>query len=230
MEADYYAIVACNQQSEIDKYIENAVVTDYKYLSKNKSSITCAAQKIDVGYLCLMFLGINKDYSYQQIPMAIVAIDNMAPNDYYNINTYVEPSYIPFKNLTRIFLPYKTPHLIGYGKVKVAHWNGNGLECNVTFDLDFSGDCKSITIHRRGQLCCPDKYFGNHFSVANKTFYAKDGDRRFTWQMHFESGVNEIPITIEDYHGNKSTSIVNVRAEFVSSDAPQIEIENNIYN
>ena len=46
--------------------------------------------------------------------------------------------------------------------------------------------------------------------------------------MHFDDGDNEIPVTVEDYHGNKREYNVVVRAEFVRSDAPQIDIDNNI--
>jgi hypothetical protein len=65
--------------------------------------------------------------------------------------------------------------------------------------------------------------------VANKVLFAKDGyEQRFTWKMHFDDGDNEIPVTVEDYHGNKREYNVVVRAEFVRSDAPQIDIDNNI--
>ena len=46
--------------------------------------------------------------------------------------------------------------------------------------------------------------------------------------MHFDDGDNEIPITVEDYHGNRRDYKIVYRAEFVRSNAPQIDIDNNI--
>ena len=37
-----------------------------------------------------------------------------------------------------------------------------------------------------------------------------------------------IPIIIEDNHGNKRELELNVRAEFVRTDVPSIDIDNNI--
>lgn len=226
MEADYYAVVACSNQNFIDKFVENSVVTDYKNLSTSKSNIVCIPEDNESGYYCIVLLGINKDYSYQQLPIAVVALDNVAPNNNYQPGVFEE---FTFKNNTKVLMFKKNSEIFGNASVQVAHWDGNGLECNVTFIISFAGDAKSATIHRRGELCYPDKYLGNHFSVADKVFYATDGyEQRLTWKMHFDDGDNEIPVTVEDYHGNKRDYNVIVRAEFVRSNAPQIDIDNNI--
>lgn len=229
MKADYYAIVACQNQYFIDVFVEKAVVNDFKTLGVSKSSLPCTCQRIKSGYLCIFLLGINKDYSYQQLPISVIAIDNSAPErGYYSDKV---PSSMPFKNGTKIIIPKSAPKIDGSGTVYVDHWAGNGLECNVTFNIEMSGDCKSVTIQRRGELCYPDRYLGNHLRPEDKVFYAKDNlSQRFTWKMHFDDGDNEIPIVTEDYHGNKSTYKVVVRAKFVRSNSPHIDIENNIYN
>ena len=226
MVADYYAAIACSSQSFIDKFVENSVVKNYKNLSTTKSNLSCVAENNNSGYFCIVLLGINKDYSYQQLPVAVVAVDNAAPNNNYLPGVF---EGFNFKNNTKVIMPNKATEIFGNASVRVAHWDGNGLECNVTFLVNFAGDAKSATIHRRGELCYPNKYLGNHFSVADKVFYAKDGyEQRFTWKMHFDDGDNEIPVTVEDYHGNKRDYNVIVRAEFVRSNAPQIDIDNNI--
>lgn len=46
--------------------------------------------------------------------------------------------------------------------------------------------------------------------------------------LHFTDGDNYIPIIIEDNHGNKRELELNVRAEFVRTDVPSIDIDNNI--
>lgn len=227
LKADYYAVVACNNQGFIDKFVENAVVADYKNLSSTKSSLSCVAQTIDSGYLCLFLLGINKDYSYHQIPFALVALDNSAPSE--QLYTEEKTSSLSFKNGLNIIIS-NAPSIYGSGMVSVLNWAGNGLECNVTFNLFFRDDCKSITIQRRGELCYRE-YGGTYYlRQEDKTFYAKDynGSHLFTWKMHFDDGDNEIPVIVEDYHGNRASYKVVVRARFERSNAPQIDIDNNI--
>ena len=229
MQADYYALVACNNQPFIERFVENAVVADYKNLSTSKSSLICKAQDFKNGYLCLMLLGINKDYSFQQVPIALVALDNSAPSQHYHHSETV-PN-LSFKNKTTIIIPSNAPKIHGVGEVSVPHWDGNGLECNVSFDLNFIGDCKSITIQRRGDLCYYSPFTDSYlFKPENKTFYAKDykNSHNFTWKMHFDDGDNEIPVIVEDYHGNKASYKVVVRASFVRNNSPQIDIDNNI--
>ena len=226
MKADYYAILACRGQNFIDIFVENSVVKDFQNLSTSKTNIPCVTVNNDSGYFCLVLLGINKDFSYQQIPFAVVAVDNSAPSE-------VEPSgnlsVYDFRNGEKVILPANVTQIFGNATVRVLHWDGNGLECNVTFLVNFAGDAKSVTIHRRGELCYPNQYLGNHFPVEDKILYAKNGyEQRLTWKMHFDSGDNEIPITVEDYHGNKRDFNVIVRAEFVRSNSPQIDIDNNI--
>ena len=101
-----------------------------------------------------------------------------------------------------------------------------------TFSLAFLGDCKSITIQRRGELCYREYGGTYYFKQEDKTFYAKDynGSHQFTWKMHFDDGDNEIPVIVEDNHGNRASYKVIVRARFVRNNAPQINIDNNIEN
>ena len=226
MKADYYAIVACNNQDFIDKYVENAVVADYKNLSKEKTSLNCTAQEITSGYLCVVLLGINKDYSYQQVPLALVAIDNEPPLKRFSIANYIEENKkkIEFKNDMKIIMPSDLPLLKGSANLQIEHWDGTGLSCRVTFGILFLGDCKSVTIQRRGTLA---EYLGR----SDKVIYAKDRpSSSFTWDLHFEDGDNEIPVIVEDYHGNKSTYHIIHRAEFERSNVPFIDIDNNIFN
>lgn len=225
MTADYYAVISCQDQKIIDDFIENSVARDFRNLSQTKTNIPCVGNIQESGYTCLVLLGINKDYSYYQLPFAIVAIDNSAPAGENYPEQFVN---FNFKNETRILLPNNVPEISGTALVEVDHWSGNGLECNVTFGISFSGDAKSATIHRRGELCYPSE-FGNHFPVANKSFYAKDGSKQqFIWKMHFDDGDNEIPVTVEDNHGNKKEYKIIVRAKFVRDNTPRINIDNNI--
>lgn len=50
----------------------------------------------------------------------------------------------------------------------------------------------------------------------------------FTYKLHLENGDNIIPLTVEDYHGNKRNGQIVIRAEFVRNGASDINIDNNI--
>lgn len=248
IQADYYAVVACQDQAYINQFVEQAVGNNFTGLSSSLSSpLTCHYRKGTSGYRNVFLLCINKDWTYKQIPLATFALDNSAPEPsfydassrlartryYYqneNTSSKSEPSSLSYKNRIRVSYPSNKPKIFGDASVLITNWDGNGLECNVTFQVELSGDTKSATIQRRGELCYYDKYLGYHFKPEDKVIYAKDhkGAYTFTYKMHFDGGDNIIPIIVEDYNGNKHKGSITVNAEFVRSNAPSINIDNNI--
>lgn len=227
MVADYYAVVACGDQNYIDKFVENSVVKDYKNLSTTKTNLTCVSENEKGGYLCVMLLGINKDYSYQQQPIAVVVVDNVAPE-----NDYLPGRFeaFEFKDGLKVIMPQNAPIFRGNANVRIINSAGNGMDCNVTFVVSMFGDTKSVTLQRKGQLCGPD-FDRNHLRAENKVVLARDGyEQRFTWKLHLEDGDNEIPVIAEDIHGNTRTFKVVHTASFVRRDTPSISIDNNIEN
>ena len=248
IQADYYAIVACQNQAYINQFVEQAVGNNFTGLSPSLSvPLNCHYIKGTSGYRNVFLLGINKDWTYKQIPLATFALDNSAPESsfydvssrftrtryYYNIENTIsksEPSLLNYKDRIKVLYPSNKPKIFGGASVLITNWNGNGLECNVTFRVELSGDAKSVTIQRRGELCYYDKYLGYHFKPEDKVIYAKDhkGAYTFTYKMHFDDGDNIIPVIVEDYNGNKHKGSITVNAEFVRSDAPSINIDNNI--
>lgn len=236
IKADYYAVVACEYQKFIDQYIEQLVANDFKGVSTTLSApLQCHYRKDASGYRTVFLVCINKDWTYKIYPLAVFAMDNSNPKCLQPIiyDYPQEPSSLIYKDKIRVLFPDNSPRIYGGACVSVTDWDGNGLECNVTFKVDFAGDCKSVTIHRRGSLCYYQPYFGNHFKPEDKVIYNKYiGPYTFTYKMHFESGNNIIPFTLEDYHGNKNEGIITIKARFVRDDAPSVKIENNnsIYN
>lgn len=231
MSADYYALVACSNQQYIDDYVENIVGNGFKGLATTLSQQLICHQKSGAsGYKCLMLIGINSDWSYTQQPIGVIALDNSAPHNdsYYCSDNDVK--HIDFKNGMRIILPANKPKVFGNAFVQAVHWDGNGLECNVTFRVSFSGDVKSVAIQRRGDLCYREYGGGYYFKQEDKMIYAAQHSSpyTFTYKMHFDDGDNIIPVIYEDYHGNKSKSEVRIRASFVRNSAPDINIDNNI--
>ena len=244
IKADYYAVVACEYQNYMDHFIEQLVANDFKGVSTTLSApLQCHYRKDTSGYRTVFLVCINKDWTYKLYPLAVFAMDNstpmcLTPKLSYNIlgNLYDyphEPSSLLYKDKIRVLFPDNRPCIYGGACVSATNWDGNGLECNVTFSVDFSGDCKSVTIHRRGSLCYYEKYSGYYFKPEDKVIYNKYvGPYTFTYKMHFESGDNIIPFTLEDYHGNKNKGTIIIKARFERNDSPSVNIENNnnIYN
>ena len=254
IKADYYAVVACESQEYIEQYVEQLVGSNFDGVSTSLSiPLSCQYRKGTSGIRNVFLLCINKDWSYKQIPLATFALDNEAPNtvlsDYQGRLTEREwfmrggISYEPQKKSTPVMLNYKDnlriiyppnrPLIYGTAMVEVPNWNGNGLECNVTFKITFSGDTKSVTIQRRDKkLCYYSEYIGYHFRPEDKIIYAREHTSPyiFSYQMHFEAGDNFIPIIVEDYNGNIKKGSIKIHAEFVRRNSPSINIENNIYN
>ncbi len=231
MTADYYALLACSNQKFIDDFVERVVGNGFKGLITSlNQQLICHQKRGTSGYKCLMLVGINKDWSYIQQPIGLIALDSSAPRNCFYTCTKNEVNNIDFKNGMRIVLPSNKPKVFGNAGVSVDNWAGNGLECNVTFRVFFSGDVKSVAIQRRGELCYKQYSGGYYLKQEDKMIYA-DQHRSpyvFTYKMHFDDGDNIIPIIYEDYRGNKSTSKVRVRAEFVRNNTPDINIDNNI--
>lgn len=235
MQADYYYLYATCSQQELDKFVEDMVVNGFPNSKTSPCGIfKCNTIKNKTGYKVLLLIGIdNKDWSYQICPLGLVVTDLSAPifeligesvlkGNYYN--------YIDLKGNLRILLPSNKPLVDGFAYVNVPHWDGNGVECNVTFNISFGGDAKSVTIKRTKDLCYHYGGFWDELRPENKTISLSKVKNPyiFTYKLHLENGDNIIPLTVEDYHGNKRNGQIVIRAEFVRNGAPDINIDNNI--
>lgn len=223
MQADHYILYATSSNDEIKELVENIVSNDYiSALQTLQGNMQCLTDLNSDGYKCIVLVGINDDWSYQIEPLGIVAIDNTPPtlsgNYSHNVNE------IHFKDNKHVILPKSKPIIDGIANVSVVDWDGNGLKCNVTFKITFSGDAKSVTIVRNKRLS--EQYV---LGIENKVIYLnnKKSPYMFTYELHFESGDNIIPIIVEDYHGNRNEYELNVRARFTTV-KPDIQIDNNI--
>lgn len=165
---------------------------------------------------------INDDWSYNIEPLGLVAIDNTPPTLDNSIPHTTNT--ITLKGNKRVVFPKDKPQIDGQAHVAVSNWDGNGVECNVSFIVTFSGDAKAITIVRNRKLCYP----GEH-RVENKVvnLSGKDSPYMFTYTLHFEGGNNIIPIIVEDYHGNRNEYTINVHAKFTRKTS-NVQIDNNI--
>lgn len=237
LKAKYYYLYATCSQNELDKFVEDMVVKNYPNSSLTGNGIfPCYANAGKSGYKCLTLIGINEDWSYSICPLGLIATDLRAPfieDDFVNSllggNRY---TFIDFKGNQRVKLPTNKPLIDGYAFVDVPNWDGNGVECNVTFRIKYLGDIKSVIIKRTASLCYHDGDYWGDLKPENKVIFVK-GLRNpyvFTYKLHFENGDNIIPIIVEDWHGNKREGNIRISAQFVRTNSSDVNIENNINN
>lgn len=229
MKADHYVLYACSSQQEIKEFVEEIVSNDFELTETSiNRPLHCYRKTNSDGYKCITLIGINNDWSYQQQPLGLVAIDNTVFG-----NQGANNSYIVFNNNIRVNIPLNKPVIFGDANISITNSAGNGVACNVTFLTSFSGDIKSITIRRTRELC----YYSDMLGYASETPGPKDfvvytnketSPHTFNLKLHWVDGDNFVPYVIEDYHGNKHEGRISYRASFERSNAPQINIDNNI--
>lgn len=228
MKADHYVLYACSSQQEIKEFVEEIVSDDFELTEASiNHPLRCYRKTNSDGYKCITLIGINNDWSYQQQPLGLVAIDNTVFGNQGSNNPY-----IVFKNNIRVNLPSNKPTIFGDANIRITHSAGNGIACNVTFLTTFSGDIKSISIRRTRELCYHDMLGYDRETPGPKDFVVytnkESSPHTFSVKLHWEDGDNFVPYIIEDHHGNKHEGKISYRASFERSNAPQINIDNNI--
>lgn len=228
MKADHYVLYACSSQQEINEFVEEIVSNDFELTETSiNRPLHCYRKTNSDGYKCITLIGVNNDWSYQQQPLGLVAIDNTVFG-----NQGLNNSFITFKNNIRVNIPSNRPTIFGDANIRITHSAGNGIACNVTFLTTFSGDIKSISIRRTRELCYHDMLGYDRETPGPKDFVVytnkESSPHTFSVKLHWEDGDNFVPYIIEDHHGNKHEGKISYRASFERSNAPQINIDNNI--
>ncbi|MBR4238513.1 MAG: hypothetical protein IKQ03_03765 [Prevotella sp.] len=229
MQADYYALAACTNQSYIDSYVEQLVGNNFSGMATSLSQpLPCKVNNSTNGILCIVLIGINKDWTYQQQPVGLVALDNVVIGE-----QNADVSKFDFKNNVRVMLPSNRPQIFGNANVLVTNSAGNGIACNVSFRVSFNGDIKTVTVKRTKELCYYSRYIGYDEETPGPKDYVIESSKHnsphiFNMKLHLVDGDNFIPYVIEDYHGNTKSGKIIHRASFTRSDAPSINIDNNI--
>ena len=93
----------------------------------------------------------------------------------------------------------------------------------MNFSVAFSGDIKSLTIERSGNLA---KWVGKDTFVLD--LQGKSSPHIFTYELHLEDGDNYVPITITDLRGNKTEFKFNVACTMTRSNSQDINVDNNV--
>lgn len=222
IEGDYFVLYACQSSKDIEEFVEDVVANNFELCTRTSSgSMNCYRKTDKNGYLCICLIAIKKDWSYKVQPLGLVAIDNVVLSQNDN-----DISSFSFPKNQKVLLPSNKPLIYGICRVINQSGGGNGIECNVSFRIYHSGDIKSVTVKRTKKLC----YDSWTHKVMNKVINVKDVSNpySFTMMLHLVDGDNFIPVVIEDNHGNKTEFELNEIASFTRSNAPSIDIDNNI--
>lgn len=222
LKADYYVLYASSGE-DINSFVEEVIANDFSWCSKSLGSKVCYQSGENNGYKCICLLGINKDWSYKIQPLGLIAIDNIAPGTEKQLSSS-NSSSILFPDNIKVLLPSNKPEIYGMCNVDLTNSQGNGIECNCSFEITFLGDVKSVTIKRTKSLC----YDTWTHRVENKVIDLKNRKSPyvFTYLLHFKDGDNIIPIIVEDNHGNKREFEINKRATFERKNTQDINVWN----
>lgn len=222
MVADHYYLFACQSEKDIEEFVEEMVSLKFEAAVASLSdSIPCYRGESTSGLACITLVGINNDWSYQIVPVGLICIDNRKPIIRTNRNPIETndnsiPNQITFEGKKiRITSKTKSPIVTGEVSVSYGTFEGFGYMISVPFTFSFSGDIKSIIVHKT-------KTSEEIIDLNGKT-----SPYHSTISVGLDTGDNYIPIDAIDACGNKSTLDLNITTERIERNPV---IENNIYN
>lgn len=221
MIADHYILCAFSTETELDLFIEETILNDYKNTSKSAgNNMMCYNAGDNNGYKCISLVGINNDWKYQLEPLGLVCLDNIAPN----INDYKshDLSYndiILFKNRIFITLPEKI-NINGYITIDTKNFRGDDAQ----FVVYWSGDVKSISMKEYKGW---DSWVGKKEELKTINLTKLSSPHYFICRLDLNIGDNYIPITVTDLRGNKSHINFHIPMVRVNDNNPNININNN---
>lgn len=232
--ADNYYLFACESEKELDEFVEEMISLKFEGAAHSLTQpISCYRSPNSSGTICIFLIGIDNDWTWRIAPVGLICIDNSAPNSKDNTNilafeyafdSVMNHHDLLFKNNKIIVrMPENTPVIEGVVYLSTNDWSGNGISCNVNFQVFYRGDVKSITLVREENLA---KWVGKGKKVID--LQEVSNPYLFSYELHLEDGDNYLPIIITDLRGNKTEFQYNVGCESKPNNTPQINIDNNV--
>ena len=230
--ADNYYLFACKYEKDLEEFVEEMVSLKFEGAVHSLSQpISCYRSAESSGTNCIFLVGINKDWNYSVAPVGLISIDDVMPAQIGGVRRRGESDMYRFddadlllqRNKIIIRMPSQVPCVTGYANLLTREWSGNGISCNVNFEVIFSGDIKSITLLREDNLA---KWLGKgkkEIDLQDKT-----SPYLFSYELHLEDGDNYVPVIVTDLRGNKMEFQYNVGCESKPNNTPQINIDNNV--
>lgn len=230
--ADNYYLFACKFEKDLEDFVEEKVSLKFEGAVHSLSQpISCNRFAESSGTSCIFLVGINNDWNYSVAPVGLISIDDIKPAQLGGARRVSEGDLSRFDNADLLFqrnkiiirMPNQVPCVTGFANLLTREWSGNGISCNVNFEVIFSGDIKSITLLREDHLA---KWLGKgkkEIDLQDKT-----SPYLFSYELHLEDGDNYVPVIVTDLRGNKMEFQYNVGCESKPNNTPQINIDNNV--
>ena len=221
MKADYYYLFACQQDMDIERFVEDMVAL--KFESANKSinqSFSCYRLPSTSGLSCIMLIGIDSNWRYQISPIGVVSIDNVSPIFGQSYQNEFKDELLFERHQMQILPKTKVPFIEGFVNVRCGHFQGRGKYLNVPYEIQWNGDVKEVRIHTSKSKAYETIILENQTSplhVSLSTLLNNIGD-------------NYIKVEAIDYIGNSTTTDINIATEEIKDEKPSINLNNNIYN
>lgn len=230
MRADYYYLFACQNEQQIEDFVEEVISLKFEGAEQTLSSpLVCYRDPNTSGMSCITLIGIDSNWSYKIVPVGLLCIDTCPPSIGNSNNTNKVGNLIDRNNgdicTSNQFLfnnhqllvttESPVPTITGRLSVDFGKFQGYGYMLNVPFTFSFFGDVNKIVVHRT-------KNKTEEIDVSDK-----DSPYHTTLSVGLDTGDNYIPIDVFDKRGNKSTYDLKITTERIKEDPV---IENNIYN
>lgn len=219
MQADYYYIFACQNEQEIDEFVEEVVSLKFEGATSSLSEpLSCYRSPTSVGMSCLMLIGIDSNWSYQIVPVGLISIDTCPPviensGNNHNVNS---SNNFTFKNhQILVSTDASIPNIVGQLYIGYGKFQGYGYMLNVPFTFNFSGDIDKIIVHRTKTI------------LEEINLSDRKSPVHITLSIGLNTGDNYIPIEAIDKRGNKTSYDLSITTESIKENPV---IENNIYN
>lgn len=220
MVADNYFLFACDDDSDLDYFIEEMIARNMTDEKKSLDApLSCFRLNNAWGAQCFFLVGINNDWSSQVVPLGVISIDSIAPSFGLYSNNYDE-SYTELNFPKRGFTIDVTKHPKVSGSWNVSFGSFEGYNpYRIPYTLQWAGDVQRIVIYNKAS------------SPTSVDLSTKTSPYHITLATNCPNfGDNYIKIEAFDKLGNKSVTDINIEVEKVNNNSPQINIDNNIWN
>lgn len=220
MVADNYFLFACDDDSDLDYFIEEMIARNMSDAKKSLDTpLNCFRLNNAWGAQCICLVGINNDWTSQVLPLGAISIDSTAP-EYGMFKSTYDESYSELKFPKRGFVVDVSthPNVCGWWNASSGDWQGRGLYIRVPFTFTWGGDVTKLVFHRGDNnittIDLSDKESPYHINITCK----------------IELGDNYYTIKAYDKLGNVSKYDYHIGAQEVKDEKPHIDIDNNIWN
>lgn len=220
--ADNYYLFSCTNEKEIEEFVEEMVSIKFEGATHSLNNpMLCFRKASTCGTTCIMLIGINKDWSYQIVPIGLICIDDIKPSVgfFSTRKAYSDATQFVFnKKQIRVTSKVKSPSFIGAISLSYGNFQG-ALYYNIPFTINWTGDITKLVIHKSSSSV-ETIDLTSHISPLHKTING----------IVLGIGDNFIPIEVYDACGNVEKYDLSIKTVRIEDNKPEVNIENNIYN